>query len=57
MTNMEFTKQELVLINNALNEGLELLDEVDYTTRLGGSGSEIKKLIEKVSACILAMLD
>lgn len=46
---MEYTKKELVIISNALNESLELLDRVDYTTRLAGSEEEILVLIRKIN--------
>lgn len=52
---MEFTKHELVIINNALNEALELLDSIDYTTRIGGTEKEINDLLQKVSNIVKDM--
>lgn len=50
----DFSRAELVLINNALNEvchGLDFSDD-ELRTRLGGSRKEIEKLLAKVSAAI-----
>lgn len=50
--NVTLTKQELVLLNNALNESLELLDKVDYSTRLGATEDEIYNLLNKLNGLL-----
>ncbi|MDQ7814928.1 MAG: hypothetical protein RDU25_03960 [Patescibacteria group bacterium] len=45
---MQFTFEELVIINNAINESLEAIDKQEYQTRLGGSPEDALKLMKKV---------
>lgn len=44
----DLKNEELVIINNALIEVLELLPEVDYSTRIGATKKEIEDLLARV---------
>ena len=51
MHNLELTRDELGLINNALNEicnGVHI-DDIDFTTRLGGSKDEARDLLSRIA--------
>jgi hypothetical protein len=53
---LEFTKEELILINNALNEitgGAYALPDVEFQTLTGSTKAEALELLKKVSEAII----
>ena len=52
MTNSDkpFTRDELILISNALNEICNGIDLAEFETRLGFTREQAERLMEKVSA-------
>ena len=42
------SKQELLILNNALNEVLHGLDIVDLTTRIGAENKEVLTLLDEI---------
>jgi len=45
---MELNRHELTIINNALNESLELLEDFEFETRMGATKQETRDLLKKV---------
>ncbi|MCC9609074.1 hypothetical protein LOC68_07060 [Blastopirellula sp. JC732] len=46
---IEMTKEELTLVNNALNEFLNNIGDVEFTTRIAADAAEIKTLLDDVN--------
>ena len=49
---MDFTRDELLWVNNALNEvlnGPEAIEEWEFHTRMGGERDQVRALLHKVS--------
>lgn len=49
---MDFTRDELLWVNNALNEvlgGPQAIDEWEFHSRMGGTGDEVRALLRKVN--------
>ena len=47
---LEFSRAELVLLANALNETLEAIDADEFDTRVGASVADAESLQEKIAA-------
>jgi hypothetical protein len=52
---VEFSHNELILVNNALNEVCHGLDLPDFTTRLGASRKELETLLAQVQRALEGM--
>ena len=52
---IEFTKDELVVVNNALNEVCNGLDIREFATRMGAEKPEVLKLLHRVSEVLQGM--
>ena len=49
---VEFSRDELVWVNNALNEvlhGPDAINESEFGVRMGGSRGEVKALLHRIS--------
>jgi hypothetical protein len=49
---LELTKEELILVNNALNEitsGAYALPEIEFETLIGSTKPEARELLKKIS--------
>lgn len=49
---MDFTREELAWINNALNEvlhGPEAIEEWEFQTRMGATREEVAALLERIN--------
>jgi len=46
---VEMTEAELTIVNNALNEVLNGIDDVELTTRIGTDATEIRTLLDDVN--------
>ncbi|MCZ4282125.1 hypothetical protein O4H49_15155 [Kiloniella laminariae] len=44
--------EELIIINNALNETFEGLDDFDYHPRMGATQAEVMNLLKEVKSII-----
>ncbi|HOX08345.1 MAG TPA: hypothetical protein PK280_18265 [Planctomycetota bacterium] len=49
---VRLSQDELVIINNAINEALEALDQSEFGTRMGASVSEAQALLSQLGAMI-----
>ncbi|WP_372728403.1 hypothetical protein [Nocardioides sp.] len=49
------TDAELRLLNNAMNEALEALDDDEFETRVGAERSEMQALLSEVNALIKSL--
>ncbi len=52
---VSLSADELVLLNNALNETLEAVDEEEFDTRVGGSIAEVIALLGQVRSALDAL--
>jgi hypothetical protein len=52
---LTLTRRELTLINNALNETREALDEDELSIRVGAPLEELEQLLQQVHAALVAM--
>lgn len=55
---MDFTREELLWINNALNEvlsGPEAIEEWEFHTRMGGDKDQVRALHQRVNAEVSAL--
>lgn len=46
---LQLTRDELSIINNALNEVLEMIDNTEFTTRIGNSKLNVENLLSKIN--------
>lgn len=49
---MDFTRDELVWLNNALNEvlnGPQVIEDWEFHSRMGGTRDEVRALLRKVN--------
>jgi len=46
---LQLTNDELSIINNSLNEVLEVIDNTEFTTRIGGSKLKVEELLSKIN--------
>ena len=52
---MEFNKNDLLIMNNALNEicnGPDAIEEWEFSTRMGVERGEVLSLLEKISGIL-----
>jgi hypothetical protein len=54
---LEVSRNELILLNNALNEVCHGLDLADFTTRLGAGRDELEALLQEVSGALEGMIE
>jgi hypothetical protein len=50
--NIEFSRQELEIINNALNEVCHGLDLDEFAARMGANKPEVLKVLHKVASVL-----
>ena len=48
-TVLAFNADELAMIGNALNESLEMIEEWEFTTRMGATRTEVENLLTVLS--------
>ena len=53
--NVEVSRNELVIISNALNEVCHGLDVWDFETRMGAEKADVLKLLHRVSEVLQRM--
>lgn len=46
---LHLTLDELSIINNAINEVLEIIDDIEFTTRIGDSKLKVEELLSKIN--------
>ena len=47
---LEFSVAELVILNNAMNETLNEVDEEEFSTRVGAEPADVQHLLNEVRA-------
>jgi hypothetical protein len=52
---LDLTRNELILVNNALNEVCNGLDLPDFSTRLGAQRDELEALYKQIKAALDGM--
>jgi hypothetical protein len=52
---VQFTADELRMLNNAMNETLEALDDDEFSTRVGAERAEMSTLLDEVHALVVSL--
>ncbi len=52
---LELTEHELVIVNNALNETLNAIDDDEFDTRVGATTGEVDALLSAVRGALRSL--